>query len=206
MNIDNFENIAEKFLINDKPEVLVIKGSWGIGKTFAWKRLVNRNKERIIPKTYCYVSLFGIASIKELRMAILVNSIQTELLGKTFDYKSDKSDLSKFALSKIRFASLGCLKSLIEKIKIPYIDMKNISISLENLASHLIRDTLICFDDFERLKDSINTEELLGLVSELKEEKNCKIILIFNEEKLKDSAVYETYREKVVDIGNPPEK
>jgi hypothetical protein len=66
----------------------------------------------------------------------------------------------------------------------------------------LINGLLICFDDFERLpKSGIQFEEILGFVTTLKEEKNCKIALIFNDEHMdkERAAIYRRYREKVVD-------
>jgi hypothetical protein len=69
---------------------------------------------------------------------------------------------------------------------------------LINLASFsLINETIICIDDLERKK--LTTQDMLGLVSLLKLQKKCKVVLLFNEDgkELKD---YEEYREKVIDI------
>jgi hypothetical protein len=70
--------------------------------------------------------------------------------------------------------------------------------SVETLAPTFLRDMVICLDDFERTE--MKTEEVLGLISELKEERNCKVALVFNQSKLghKESA-YRAYKEKVVD-------
>lgn len=81
--------------------------------------------------------------------------------------------------------------------------VKDISFSAENVLPSFIKKTIICFDDFERLttNGSIRPEEVLGFISELKEEKNCKVVLIFNEEKLCElKYCYDKYREKVIDI------
>jgi hypothetical protein len=56
-----------------------------------------------------------------------------------------------------------------------------------------ISDLLICLDDFERMpKDGMQMEEVLGFVTTLKEEKNCKVVLIFNDEELGERS--EVYR------------
>jgi hypothetical protein len=39
------------------------------------------------------------------------------------------------------------------------------------------KDIIVCFDDFERLSSSMELEEVLGLISELKEQKNCSVVV-----------------------------
>jgi hypothetical protein len=44
-------------------------------------------------------------------------------------------------------------------------------------------------------------EEVLGFVTTLKEKRNCKVVLIFNDAELRDrNETYQRYREKVVDV------
>jgi hypothetical protein len=43
---------------------------------------------------------------------------------------------------------------------------------------------IICFDDFERLSSKIDLKDIMGLISYLKEQKICKILLIMNEKEL----------------------
>jgi hypothetical protein len=49
------------------------------------------------------------------------------------------------------------------------------------------KDIIVCFDDFERLSSSMELEEVLGLISELKEQKNCSVVMILNEDELGDN-------------------
>lgn len=62
-----------------------------------------------------------------------------------------------------------------------------------------LNETLICIDDLERKASSLSIKDVLGLVSLLKEQKKCKIVLLLNdgEDGLDD---YIKYREKVIDI------
>ncbi len=39
---------------------------------------------------------------------------------------------------------------------------------------------VICFDDFERLSNKLSLKDIFGLISEIKEQKNCHIVMIFN--------------------------
>lgn len=72
---------------------------------------------------------------------------------------------------------------------------------LNSLAFLALERTLICVDDFERKGSAISAQDILGLLSQLKEQKNCKIVLILNDENLGDdsSADYNRLREKVID-------
>lgn len=195
MTVVTVEAVVVRFLSNHEPEVLVLKGAWGVGKTYAWNKLVEHHKKKIKLESYCYVSLFGLSSITELRTAIFVKTKSVKLLGEEPDAKSINHEWVTLIWEKLR--SLG--HSLSKFKDVPYI--KNISVGLEVLAPHLIRNTIICLDDFERLnQERIKPEEILGFISELKVEKNCKVVLIFNEDELKSKDSYKKYREKVVDI------
>ncbi len=65
-----------------------------------------------------------------------------------------------------------------------------------------MKDTIVCFDDFERKGEQLTAKEILGLISILKDQRNCKITIILNDESLKGNSLedYHIYREKVVDI------
>ncbi|MBL9185686.1 MAG: hypothetical protein JNN17_26300 [Verrucomicrobiaceae bacterium] len=70
------------------------------------------------------------------------------------------------------------------------------------IESKVIENFLICFDDLERKESSLTAGAILGLVSQLKEEKSCKVILVFNDGELdaETQRQISAYREKVVDI------
>lgn len=196
MTVATVKTVAARFLKSDKPEVLALKGAWGVGKTYAWSKLVLECKDNIPLPNYCYVSLFGVSTIAELRTAIFTKTQAVKRLGVRLDAETINNEwldlVGEQTKKFFRFGS-GIIKEL------PY--GKNITVGLETLAPHFIRSTIVCLDDFERLAaGTIKAEEILGLISELKEEKNCKIVLIFNEEKLSNKDIYTKYREKVVDI------
>lgn len=198
MTVATAKAVAARFLTSDKPEVLALKGTWGVGKTYAWNKTVLECKDDIKLPNYCYVSLFGMSSISELRTAIFTKTQSVNRLG----IKLDAEMINKEWLGIVgeQTKKLFRLGSGIIK-ELPY--GKNITVGFETLAPYFIRNTIICLDDFERLATgtgSIKTEEILGLISDLKEEKGCKVVLIFNEEKLNDKDIYSRYREKVVDI------
>ena len=67
----------------------------------------------------------------------------------------------------------------------------------------LVRDYLVCLDDFERRGDNLNPRDVLGLVSFLREQRNCKVALILNDARLGDEErrEFEAHLEKVVDVS-----
>ena len=46
------------------------------------------------------------------------------------------------------------------------------------------KDVIIYFDDFERISDKINLKDVLGTISEYKEQQNCHIVMILNRSKM----------------------
>lgn len=72
---------------------------------------------------------------------------------------------------------------------------------MDSISFFAIKDVVICVDDFERRGNGLALRDVLGLVSMLKEQRNCKVVLIFNENELKDDKDdYGKFREKVIDI------
>ena len=194
MKIKTIELIIQNFIVNSNPGVIAIKGKWGIGKTHTWTQILEREKSNLALKKYCYVSLFGISSINELSLAIFTKTQDAKLLGEKCFIKSlweNTPDYWQSAGKK--------LVNFARSLDFPY--SKNIGISLERIAPYFMNDTIICIDDFER-NTEITPEKLLGYISFLKEEKRCKVALIFNDEALTDEKkkAYAAYREKVIDV------
>lgn len=69
------------------------------------------------------------------------------------------------------------------------------------IISFYITEYIICLDDFER-KGALKTKEILGLISFLKEHKNCKVVLLLNQDAIEKSekSDFESYLEKAVDV------
>jgi hypothetical protein len=171
------------FLKSDSLNVAVLKGEWGVGKTYFWKRFLKEQKGNLPFRAYSYVSLFGIKEISEVKSQVLSNF----------------QILNEVKITK-HLEKLKPLSAILKSIEIPFFN--SAAAITELVENSLIENFLICFDDLERKEDSISASSLLGLVSQLKEEKNCKVILIYNDNELNAEAVahINEYREKVVDI------
>src|SRR5262249_2815855 len=66
-----------------------------------------------------------------------------------------------------------------------------------------IRDQIICIDDLERRGKQLDVGDVLGLISYLREQRNCKVVLILNDEQLEgdDLRAFRKNIEKVVDVS-----
>ena len=190
MSIEVIKNQIKLFLEKTTPEVMAIKGDWGVGKTYSWKKFLNEYKTIISFDRYSYVSLFGINNLEALKFSIFENVVKKELIGteaslETFN-ENTLSVLEKFGRKSSSFF-----------IKNPF--TKSFTPALESISFLSLRKTLICIDDLERKGNKLDVKDILGLISFLKEQKSCKIVLLLNdgENGLDD---YEKYREKVIDI------
>ncbi|QGZ55082.1 P-loop NTPase fold protein [Paraburkholderia acidiphila] len=189
------ESVINEFLDSKRPEVLAISGKWGVGKTYALQEMVKAYKGENALAWYSYVSAFGAKSIGDLRSMILVKTRPFPVKkGRVGDAVEEAEALFKKGRGG---AIYNAIMGLLEKV--PY-GGKHVTVLLETVATSLIRKTIVCIDDIERLGSGITMDELMGLVAELKVESQCKVILLFNEEQLGDRAEqYVKASEKVVD-------
>ena len=65
------------------------------------------------------------------------------------------------------------------------------------------RSRLICIDDLERKGKNLRIQDVMGLISYLRERRKCKIVLILNEDELDQAerGDFEKYQEKVIDVS-----
>ncbi len=162
---ENIEQRLTEILQRDNAACVVLDGEWGVGKTTFWKNFSNEKfKENSV-----YVSLFGKESIQEIKQEISLK----------FYYKKNE------AVSKIlkKFIPAGIFSFFTKR----FADNKIAEFSLiilDSLYTNKYKDAIICFDDFERISDKINLKEILGLISEYKEQQNCHIVMILNRSKM----------------------
>ena len=163
--------------------VIAIKGNWGVGKTFFWNKF---KEENLKEKPYAYVSLFGKDSISDIKKDVIIQiSVKDKHLStvseKIKDIKTTlgfKEDDSNFGLSG---SLLSAAMSLFQKKE--------------------FKDVVICIDDFERKSSKLDIKDILGYLSQLKEQFGCQIVLILNEDKISnDDGTYKDYKEKIVDF------
>lgn len=149
---------------------IMIKGTWGCGKTWFIKDFINNNDTL----KFLYISLYGLSSTKEIDDKIF------ECLHPILASKSVKF-IGKIAQSALR---LG--------LKIPLSDDSNLqgTASIPNLSlsdfSKNFENQVIIFDDFERCNIEMNL--LLGYINTFIEHFQLKVIVVGNELELSKNA------------------
>jgi Cdc6-like AAA superfamily ATPase len=162
-DMTNVADILTQFLSDPEKRTLILKGKWGVGKTYAWKNFIEKQKTSELAVSY--VSLFGVGSVPEVWRQILTNAVP-----------KNRKEFKQ--LGKIVAPIIGILK------QVPY--AKAALGSTEQLAPLLVRRFLICFDDLERKAAQLPLATLLGFVSILKEAHDCRVVLILNEDQLNE--------------------
>ena len=198
MSIKEAKAVIQAFLKRKEPEVLSINGNWGVGKTYLWKKIIKfENKKNNSFENYAYVSLFGITSLEDFKLSILANTVDKSLAEENFSLLGiAKEPINTEKLTK---AGSSYLYKIISRNSEIFGRFGN---AIQSVAFNYLENTLICIDDFERKSSSLEPKNILGLVSFLKEERNCKVALIFNDnafENEEDINTYKTLKEKVVD-------
>lgn len=175
-------------LTNDEPLVVSLNGEWGVGKTYFWNQFVNntpiRDKKTMIQKEICYVSLFGKNNIQDIRTEIILQiSKKDEYIKKSKDWFSGIKSSIGFKDDDI---NLGLTGSMISSL-------------LTLFSKKDFQNIIICFDDFERLSEDLNEKDILGLISEFKEQKNCKVVMIYNHNQIDEKSKLSDYKDKTID-------
>lgn len=163
---------------------IMINGPWGCGKSY----LVNKHLKQEIEKTenpndknkrnykYLYISLYGLKEIAEVE-----NMIATQLVflgqlskGKSFGVVKDVAGIGLKVIPKVlkQFKFPDLITDLKEGIPQLINDIKD------------LKQYVFVFDDFERTAIPLN--EILGFVSNLIEIDEAKVIIVTNEDEIKD--------------------
>jgi|SRR5215213_1881275 len=186
MPLEHLQSLVEDFISDTHNDLFVLKGKWGVGKTFFWKRLIeaNRTRRSVGKRWYSYVSLFGVSSLDDLKNSIIASRVE-----------ANTSNWRRAVQS--RTASLKELTKDLEKTKLGTYTGGLIN----EYLYQLLVDSLICLDDLERKGDNLNFKDIFGLTAVLKEQRGCKVILILNDESLAEEAIeqFRRHGEKLID-------
>ena len=194
-SLDVLNAQIKDFLKSETPEVLCIRGPWGVGKTHAWNEAYNNNfKTKAFPY-YSYVSLFGIDTLDALKLAIFQSQ------GPVFITEDEPRTICDkiFGFSR-KFTPFW--QDLIRRCR--FGDNLFLSYCFFSLSK-----TIICIDDLERRGKNLCVKDIMGLISQLKEQKeqkgqkqkNCKVVLILNDEELEGfKKEFNELKEKVIDV------
>ena len=151
-----------------------------VGKTFAWKAYASQ-PHHFRESAISYVSIFGASSITDIKRLILEKAVGLN--------SKELNRAIKVARSTWAFGRL-----------LP--KFSNFANAVQYVSELLLKNFIVCLDDIERRSSSLELSTVFGLVSLLKEENNCRVVLIFNEDELKeaDQTALKIYREKIIDV------
>lgn len=198
MSTEQVKNEIRRFLKAEDKLALCLSGKWGVGKTHTWDTLLTAafKDATVRPPRYAYVSLFGLETLSDVRRSVFENTVEAaafsekERLEATFSSVSER--LAQLS-SKWR-AGIGMIRG------IPVVADYG---GLVEAGFLDVRNQIVCFDDLERMSDGLDLKDVLGLISFLKEKKNCKVVLLLNSEALEgqNAEDFRVQLEKVIDIN-----
>ena len=171
---------------------MLVDGSWGCGKTHVIECSLNAAKEKREGFKFLHISLYGISSIEDVEARFFqelhpVLSSKSMVLGGKI-----AKGLLKGAL-KVDLDGDGSSDATASPT-IPNIDISNYLTSTDGFV--------LVFDDLERCVLPLN--EILGYINYFVEKDGYKVILVADEEKLKEKSSgsnvdsYENIKEKLI--------
>ena len=163
------DQIIELLQDTSFPQIVLLDGAWGSGKThFVKHHLRTKVEEQFDQKVY-FFSLYGISSIDDFRDKIISLSL------------TDKEEASVFA----KYFSKAIDGAAIN------IGERGVGAVLSGAAGAYkyklydeLDDCVLILDDLERVADEKLIKNILGESLSLAESKNIKVIVIANEDKL----------------------
>ena len=197
----------DEYLKMDTPQFAVmITGKWGCGKTYyikerikVWnKEKVSSGKDTIVLKPI-YVTVNGLSNIGSV-----VKKIKTALnpilysKGAVVAKKVALTALQVLTKSKVDLDKDGAGEDLNNLL-----DAEGLLEVFKSDSSSIKGNRILIIDDLERCK--IHLDELFGFINDIVEHSNSKVILICDEEKLREvvkkdnlSVEYNNFKEKLV--------
>lgn len=163
---------------------LMITGHWGCGKTYFIKNEVIPYTQKVLGKNLIMVSLFGINDLSEIPERVLY--AYWDAYGK---------DKTGFNLGRVADV-IAKMADSIPKLK-EYVDIDKMLGRGQGIYKLIPNDVIICLDDLERVVDSIDINNVLGVINELVENLEYKVIVIANEGFIKNNEL--VFKEKVVE-------
>lgn len=174
MTIDELESRLDNEF-SDIYKCVLIKGEWGIGKTYFLR------KKYLCDKKHIYISLFGLNSIEEVKIEIYSK------LDRVLNFITNGVNRIKGLSINLPFGS----------ISIPYLE-NDIEKAIEKKCKR--EKFIIVIDDLERKSSNIKMEAILGIIESISNINNLLIIVVANENKIieEEKSIYLSFSEKVI--------
>lgn len=162
-------------------KVVALSGKWGTGKSHLWREVkADSNDDKV--KAALYVSLFGLASMDQVKLKIVQSAIPSA------DEHPSWWDNAK--------KGWGAASKLLESFHKGFSALNEIALLA---VPSILKDRVIVLDDIERKHDKLSVDEVMGFIDEFTQQHGARIILILNSDQLADRKLWDTLREKVID-------
>jgi hypothetical protein len=173
------------FVERSDPGAFLLRGEWGVGKTYTCLECMKAEKGRN-QRAFSYVSLYGVSSANDIYTRIALgwlNKITTafpEWIGEISEQG-------------------GCIAKLIDAFSSKGKQVTAVGTAALGLMA---RNTIVIIDDLERRDKELSIQAAIGVISYVVESRNCRVILISNDDKLDcdDKKVFELQKEKLFDF------
>jgi hypothetical protein len=162
-------------------KVLALTGRWGTGKSHLWHEVKNSSKDEVIAKSL-YVSLFGVADMKQLKAKIIQSAVPSTDAGRATRERIDAAVSGVMKLASSFHKGFSALDDL-ALLAVPSI----------------LKNRFLVLDDVERKHEKLSIDEVLGFIDEVTQLYGARLVLILNSDQLSDKRVWENLREKVID-------
>ncbi|MEE3923324.1 P-loop NTPase fold protein [Pseudomonas viridiflava] len=181
MTIERSRKNLLQAMLHQENRVIALSGKWGTGKTHLWRQVRDESLDQAV-KSAAAVSLFGVSTIADLKI-----KVAQALLPKLKD--------DNVLTAQVSVAVSG-LKKLAQSVHRGF----NALDDLPMLALPvLLKNRFLIIDDIERKHEKLSVDEILGFIDECVQNYNCRVLIVLNDDKLKDKAIWEQFREKVID-------
>ncbi len=163
---------------------MVLSGPWGVGKTYLVNDFFAQHRAEVAQAglQYAYVSLHGLQSSAEVRSQLATAVITKE------GTPTRRRWLQKLLRLTPYIGNLG------------WVDVSRAGdLARSVIENQTVRHLFVCIDDLERAGAGLQARDVLGLISELVEQRSCKCALLLNRDKLHDPQ-FPLMEEKVFDF------
>jgi hypothetical protein len=197
--------MLSRFLENNEQRTLLLRGAWGVGKSYVVEDFVasfDFSKSNLVARSY--VSLFGKQSIQDVQRNIFAVATQIgsdEQVRQRLGRAAHRLiQLEKYLSESRTQRTLRWLSSKAGQIQLPWIGGLGAMFNQGNYA--FVDGFLVTLDDLERRSESVPFKDILGLVDDLAVHRNCKVIVVCNEDVLSDSEkdLLASFKEKIFDL------
>jgi hypothetical protein len=201
----SIQNRLMTFIKEPQPAAIVLRGGWGQGKTYFWNEfaIAHAAEGKEFRPNYAYVSLFGLNSLTELRNALAVkirpvDQIQDDTFMALWSGLQENLPIWKRA--RIWLSGKGrSVAGVVSGTGVNFKHMANIGPLYLAFAYTMVKKAVICLDDIERRGKGLDIKDVLGLIADLVNERNCSVVAILNDKTLdkSDQEIWDDNREKV---------